>query len=353
MSFVEVLTGNGLTVTQWEADIQKEYIGQLAWKRFIGEGSNAMIQAKEDLTKSAGDAIVIGMRGRLAGGRVDGSGQGIGNEGSFSFYNQRLVIDLYRRLVRMENVSMSNKRVKFDVLMQAREALTDAVAEDYDDDITDALTVTSTGRVRGRYLYGAVDSNWNATHSTAVANVDSTVDMLTTDMISIAKRKAVKPVNATAKIRPIKVVSGKNSEEWFTFFGDTFSIRDLMKNDAAWANKLLNLTPQSAMGDSPFFTGSRFKGSHDGVLVYEYDRLPLEVGAGAGSIDVSHNLLMGAQAAAVVWGQRSKFAEEDNDVGHVKTYEISEIRTVSKLVFSRDTPEDNGIVHVFASAVAD
>jgi hypothetical protein len=34
-------------------------------------------------------------------------------------------------------------------------------------------------------------------------------------------------------------------------------------------------------------------------------------------------------------------------------YEISEIRGISKLVFNRTTPEDNGIIHVFTAAVAD
>jgi hypothetical protein len=127
----------------------------------------------------------------------------------------------------------------------------------------------------------------------------------------------------------------------------------MVDEDASWQNKLLNLPPQSAMSDSVLFTGSKFKGNHDGVLIYEYERLPLEVGAGASSIDVAHNLLLGAQAAAVCWAQRSKFAEDDEDVHHDRIYEISEIRGIEKLVFNRATPEDHGLVHIFSSAVAD
>jgi hypothetical protein len=74
---------------------------------------------------------------------------------------------------------------------------------------------------------------------------------------------------------------------------------------------------------------------------------------GASSIQVSHGLLLGAQAAAVVWGQRSKFGEESADLGHTKIYELHEIRGIQKLVFNRSTPEDNGVVHIFTSAVAD
>lgn len=353
MSYVEILNSHGLTVTQWDNSIFKTYLGQTRWKLFSGMDSNSIIQVKERLMKEPGDSITIGLRGRLVGGRVDGGAKGAGNEGSVAFYNQNITIDMYRRLVKMVNVALSNQRVTFDVLVQAREALEDEVAFDFDDDITDALTSVTTGKVQGRYLYGALDSNYNATHATALANVDASNDMLTTKMISKAKRKALNPVNATAKIRPVKIKTGKNQEEWFVFMGHTYAVRDLMDNDASWQNKLLNLTPQSAMSDSPFFSGSAFKGSNDGVLIYEYDRLPLEVGAGAGSIDVAHNLFLGAQAGAVVWGQRSKFAEDDEDVHHDRIYEISEIRGISKLVFNRATPEDNGIVHVFSAAVAD
>lgn len=353
MSYVEVLHSNGLTVTQWDNQIQREYIDYLYWKLFIGTGRDSILVAKDNLMKEAGDSITFGLSGQLVGGRVDGNAKGVGNEGAMSFYNQNITVDMYRRLVRMENVPMSKQRVKFDVLVEAKAALEDAVAFDFDDDVTDALSDTASGRVRGRYLYGALDSNWNATHATALANVDETSDKLTTKMISIAKRKALNPINAVAKIRPVRVKSGKNLEEWFTFFGHTFAIRDLMDNDASWQNKLLNLTPQSAMSDSPFFTGSRFKGSHDGVLIYEYPRIQIAVAAGASSIDVAHNLLLGAQAGAVAYAQRSKFAEETFDVGHDRVYEISEIRGIQKFVFNRTTPEDHGVVHVFSSAVAD
>lgn len=353
MSYVEVLHSNGLTVTQWENSLFKEYLGQCRWKLFASTGSDSVIQIKENLTKEAGDSITIGLRGRLIGGRVDGSAKGAGNEGTLSFYNQNITVDMYRRLVKVENVAMSNQRVKFEVLIQAKESLQDEVAFDWDDDLTDALCTVSTGHVQGRYLYGALESNYSATHNTGLGNVDSVADQLTTKIISRAKRKALQPLNATAKLRPIKVKTGKNQEEWFIFMGHTYAIRDLMDNDASWQNKLLNLTPQSAMSDSPFFSGSAFKGNHDGVLIYEYDRLPLEVGLGASSIDVAHNLFLGAQAGAVVWAQRSKFAEDDADVHHDRIYEISEIRGMSKLIFNRTTPEDNGIIHVFTSAVSD
>jgi len=352
VSYVEVLTDNGLTQEQWDNKIFTEYLGMLDWKHFMSSGEDAIIQVKEELTKEDGDAITIGMRGRIVGGRVTGNSKGVGNEGTMEFFNQRITIDNYRRLVKFENVRMTKKRVGFDVLSQGRRALEDEFAEDLDDDITVALEDTSSGRVQGRYLYGAADSNYNATHATALANVDSTNDMLTTDIIEIGKRKATIPVNALTRMRPMRVKSGKNFEQWFCGKFHTYSIRDLRKYDAAWVNAKLNLPPQSNE-QSPLYTGASFKGAWEGVLVYEYDRLSLLPTSGASSVQLSHGLLLGAQAAAVVWGQRSKFGEESADVGHTKIYELHEIRGIQKLVFNRSTPEDNGVVHIFTSAVAD
>jgi len=243
---------------------------------------------------------------------------------------------------------MSKKRTGFDLLNQGREALDEIFHEDLDDAITDGLTDTSVGRVRGRYLYGSKDSNWNATHATALQAIDNTDDKLTVDMVSIAKRKALIPVNALTKMRPMRVKTGKDFEQWFCLKIHTYAARDLTTHDAVWRNAQLNIPPGDR-DDSPLFKGSAFKGGYDGVLYYEYDRLPLITS----TIQVAHNLLLGAQAAAVVWGQRAKFASEEDDYGHDIGYELHEIRGVKKLVFSRSTPEDHGVVNVFSAAMAD
>lgn len=355
MAYTEVLTGHGLTVTQWESEMFQEYLGQVWWSNLMGTGQNAIIQVKDNLTKSAGDTIRFGIRSQLLGGHVVGNNKGIGNEGRVEFYEERITIDNDRQLVKFEDVPMSSQRVMFSVLNEGREALIEKAKYQLEDDITETLAGdNSAGRVRGRYLYGAADSNWNATHATALQNVDNTSDQLTTDMISIAKRKALIPVNATAKMRPTRIKNGKNVEEWFIFTGHTYCLRDMVENDATWKNAHLNIPPQSN-GSSPLFTGSWFKGAWQGVLIYENDRLPLI----SSTIQVGRNFLLGAQAAGIAWGQRSKFGEEMSDVGHDVTFELHEIRGLEKFVFDRNTVdssitnEDNGVVHVFAAAVAD
>jgi N4-gp56 family major capsid protein len=354
MAYTEILTDHGVTVEQWENRIASEYIGQLWMKNLMGPSTDAVIQVKQDLTKLPGDAINIGIRSQALGGYVAGSGVGLGNEGRVEFYNQRIVIDNVRHLIRFDDVPMSQKRVGWDLLNQGREALVEKARVRLDEDIVAALSSTTTGRVRGRYLYGAADSNWNATHSTALTNIDNTADQLTTNMIRIAKRKALIPVNATAKIRPMNVKVGMNYEVWYIFIAHPYAIRDMVDNDAAYRNAQL-LLPPNGNRESSLFTGNAFRGSYDGVLIYEYARIELV----ASTIQVAHNLFLGAQAGAVVWGQMPKFGEEAQDLGHILSYEVHEIRNQSKLVYDRNaidssiSNEDNGVVHVFSAAVAD
>jgi hypothetical protein len=178
--------------------------------------------------------------------------------------------------------------------------------------------------------------------------------------ISIAKRKCTIPVNAVNKIRPFKVKgSGKSQEEWYVLVAHGYCTRDLVEATTAggYREAMLNLTPRMATGSSSnvLFTGSDFVGAHDGVLIYKHDGVDLSLDGNA-SIQIAHNLLLGAQAGAVTWAQRAKFREEPADFGHDVSYELHEIRSVDSLIFSSTdggTQEDNGIIHLFNAALAD
>ena len=350
MAYAEILNSHNLTAEQWDDQLMKEYIGMLWWKRLMGASTDSVIQVKEDLKKGKGDKITIGIRGQMTGGLVLGNATGIGNEGSVDFYDFGITIDNIRHVIKAMDISMSEQRVPWDFLQQVREAVEEKAQIYADNKITTQLSSTTNGRVRARYLYGAVDSNWNATHATGLTNIDNTSDQLTTNMIRIAKRKAlIAGTGADGVImRPTKVQNGKNYEEWYIFVGHPYCTRDLFDSDAAWKNAQLNIPPQSN-SNSPLFTGSSFKGAYDGCLMYEYHRINLI----SSTIQVAHNFLLGAQAAAMVWGQRPKFGEEFSDLNHAVSYEIHEISHVNKVYFTRTSEADHGVVHVFAAAVAD
>lgn len=348
MAYTTIETSHGLTQELWEAGLYKEYLGEHPMAALMGTSEDAIIQVKDDLTKKAGDAITIGIMAELSGSGVTGNTRLKGNEEGLTFYDQRMTIDSLRHGVLLQG-KMTQKRVAFDLRNQAKIALKNWLMKKMENDIITALTDRTAGRVRGRYLYGAADSNWSSTHATATATVDGTNDKLTTAVISIAKRKA--RFGTDIRMRPMKIRNkGKVVEEKFIMFVHDLAARDL-KGDTAWSNHQRDLV-QGGYRNIPLITGSQFMGEWDGVFVYAYDRIPLTLD-GASSIQIAHNLLLGAQAAAIVWGQRTAWAEDIDDYGYEHGFAVDEIRKIDKLVFSRDTPEDHGVTHVYTAAVAD
>lgn len=344
--YTSIETSHGLTQEQWEARLYEEYLGEFPLMSLMGTGEDSIIQVKEDLMKQTGDAITIGIMAELQGEGVSGNTRLKGQEEDLKFFDQRITIDEFRHGVLLKG-KMSQKRVAFNLREKAKTALLNWNKKKMENDLINALTVTTTGRVRGRYLYGAADSNWDATHATALTNIDNTADKLTCAMISIAKRKA--KLGTNVRMRPFQIKKDeKTVAEKYIMFVHDLAARDL-KTDTAWQNHQRDLAVAGAKDNIPWVSGSNYLGEWDGVLIYSYDRVPLV----SSTIQVAHNLILGAQAAAIVWGERTTWAEDIDDYDHEHGFKIGEIRGIEKLVFSRDTPEDHGIVHVFSAAVAD
>jgi len=349
MSYTEISTSHGLTQERWESDLYKEYLGEFPFFDLMGTSSDSVIQVKEDLTKNIGDAITIGIRAKLSGDGQSGTSRLKGNEEQMEFFNQRIEIDELRHGVLLKG-KMSQKRVAFNLRNEAKDALKDWLKEKTEIALISAISDVTTGRVQGRYLYGAANGNWNSTHATAQANVDATNDIMTLAMISIAKRKS--KLGTGIKMRPFKIKdSGRVIAEKLIMFIHDYAARDL-KADTNWSTIQNNMITAGKY-DVPLISGSNFLGEYDGVLIYAYDRVEIDTGAGAGGIDIAHNLLLGAQAAAIVWGERTTWAEDIDDYNDENGFKIGEVRGIEKLVFNRDTAEDHGVVHVYSAAVAD
>lgn len=336
-------TTHGCSAEQWSGEVFGEYLTQNPFFNFMGTASTNIVQVKEELLKAPGDAITVQLRARLTGSGVTGSTALKGAEENLVFYDQRLLVDTLRHAVKLSG-EMSEKRVAFDLRNQAREALVDWASDKLKADLIHALTDTSVGRIRGRYLYGATDANWNATHATALANVDATNDKLTTDVISKAKRKAL--LEGDRKMRPMLMKQGNRTEEVFVMFAHPYALRDLM-DDSKFRD--VNLQLPTSMSESVLVHGQRYKGMWDGVMLFEAE-MPVLTGAGTSGANVAHNVLCGAQAAAVAWGKRTNYKEDADDYGHENGFAIDEIRGISKLVFNGS---DHGVVNVFTAAVAD
>lgn len=339
-----IQTTHGVSAEQWSSQVFSEYLGSNPFFNFMGESSNSIIQVKEELMKAPGDAITVQLRAKLTGAGVTGDATLKGSEEDLIFYDQKLEIDTLRHAVILRG-EMSEQRAAFDLRNQAKEALVDWANDKMRDGIITALTDTSIGRDQTRYMYGETDANWDTTHTTALSNVDGTNGILTTESISRAKRKAM--LGGNRKVRPFMLKNGTRVEEVFVLFAHPYAIRDLLDDQAF---KDLNIHLPATFGESVLVHGQRYKGMWDGVMIFETAEMPLEIGAGAGGINVAHNILCGAQAAAVAWGKRTNYKEDVDDYGHENGFAIDEIRGIEKLVFNGI---DHGVVNLFTAAVSD
>jgi hypothetical protein len=354
--WIETLTTEGQVPELWEASISSEYLRSEFWSRWMGDTDNACIQLNEDLTKAAGDAVNTTIRSQIIGGVIEGNQKTTGNEGTMEFYNFRQTVNDDKVAVKVENFPMTQQRNAFNMLSTMRNGLIETRRLRTDDRITAKLSDTSTGRVRGGYLYGSADSNWNATHATALQAIDAVDDMLKLDDIDILKRKLqALSGNRSAKVRPYRFNSGEMGgiEEWFVYIGHTFSIRDLTKSDPAWKNPML-LLPAMANTKSPIYSGNSFKGGFNGVLIYEYEGIGLDTS----NIQYAHNLMLGAQAIVLAWAMHGKLTEEKSNYEKDIGLEHHEINSIEKVIWDRNTVngatnEDNAIGHHFVAAVAD
>ena len=325
-------THSNNALVKYTQQINREFVRENMFSPYMGTSLNSIIRMKSEL-KSGGDTMNIPLVTRLDGPGVS-TGALVGNEERIDNYGMRLRMDWARQAV----VTKKNERHKdsADIFGEARPLLTDWGQELQRDEIIAALmalpteTLPTEGiRVNGilydeasaaqrntwnsdnsdRVLYGAALSNYNATHATALGNVDTTADKFTATNLSLLKRVAK---NASPRIRPYKT---KDGYEYFVAFAGTNAFRDL-KLSLETINK--DARPRSTE-NVIFQDGDQI---YDGVIVREVPEITSFVTnvwttlltAGASSARVEPVFLCGQQAVAFGWGQmaRPTFRKEDD-----------------------------------------
>ena len=357
----------GLTPVSWSKKFFTEYVRKNQFARYMGTTMNSMIQVREDLTRQEGDSVVFASARRLVGAGVTGNQILEGNEELLNLRSLKLPVSVIRHAVAVSN--WDEQKSVIDLLDVARDALQVWSLEKMRADFILSLTaMTADGSTQipyasattgqrntwltnnaDRVLFGVTKANASSNvMATALLNVDSTNDKLTTGMISLAKRIAK---TANPRIRPITVNA---DEEWFVLFVDPYQMRDLRADPAMLAAQQYAANRGE---NNPLFTGGDL--IWDGVIIREVPELPQIAGAGASGINVGTALLCGAQALGVAWAQRTKTTVNKRDYDFMHGVGIQEIRGIGKLRFGTDgttddvAPKDAGMVTIFTSSTPD
>ena len=339
MALSTVQTNNKLV--KYTQEINREYVRENMFSPYMGEAVNSIIRLRMEL-KNGGEQMNIPVVGRLTAA-PKGSGTLVGNEEKIDNYGMRLWLDWARNAVTTNKAD--KQRDSADIFGQAKPLLSDWGKELQRDELIAALmalpseTLPSAGvRVNGiqydlataaqrntwnaansdRILYGNSTANYNATHATALATLDTTNDKATASNLALLKRIAM---NASPKIRPFKTADGY---EYYVAFAGTNTFRDL-KASLETINRDARPREQNGVDKNPLFQdGDQI---YDGVIIRQVPEISSFVTnvwtslttAGTASARVEPVFLCGQQAAVLGWGQRPKptFRKED-DYGFIK-----------------------------------
>lgn len=359
MTTTSISTGGTLASQQYMDKVFMEYVDKLVFGGFMGTTSDKPIFVIEDLAKGKGEAVTAPLAAQIDGAGVSGESTLEGSEEQMSLYGQKVTLTEYSNAIR-DSGALTRKRAAFDLFDLFKPQLTTWLAQKTETLIMDAMAdIAGTAYASAgesardtwlaantdRVLFGAATSNNAANdHSACLAEVDSSSDMLQTTQISLAKRLAQL---ADPKIRPVKL---ENGLEFYVMFAHPYCVRDL-KKETVFQNAQRDAMPRGM--DNPLFTGA--VGYWDGVLIVESDKVTIDSGVGASSIDVAKNVLCGAQAVLLAQGaydggMRVKMVEKEFDYDRQKGCAIMSMFKVAKGYFNS---KDHGIVSVYSAAVAD
>ena len=355
MTTASFTSANNATVKRWSERIMREAFYTNPLSAFMGTSDSAIIQIQTDLDRLSGDRVRVQMTPNLdpTTAYISGDGSLSGNEQAIDIYTQDLTVDTLKVGVLVSEFDISQQRVNLNLKQEIYEKLRRVDVEKMRNDLLVALTDTSAGRTQARYLYGNKESNWDATHATAEGNVTSD-DKVTLETIRLAAHKA--KYKGLRKMNPAKVAAmGPNGEafpvEGFVALLQPLCARDL-KADPNYKNQIVYNDRLKAT--DAVFNGAFYLGTFEGVHIFEMpdpdDKL-LVSGVGSGSIDLGHNLLLGAQAAIVAMPMMPQFRLKAEDDYKTKFgVGLIQIRGQDKTVFDS---EDWGCVHFFNAAEAD
>lgn len=337
-------TGSAHTVKLWRKELFREVLKRLWFARFIGSGSDSMIQAMSDLKKDQGDRIRVQLRTRLVAAGVQGDATLEGNEEALSLYYDDLVINQIRHAV-VSGGKMTEQRVTFDIRNEAMMGLADWWKERIETSLANQLTGNA---AQTNTLYtGNNATSAPTTDRFLVANGETAEASLSTSTVhyfslALLDRAVARAKANTVPIRPIMVDGG----EYYAAFLHPYQVYQMRTstNTGQWLDIQKSAMAGQQSSENPIFKGAL--GIYNGVVLHECPYLPAFTLGASGTDNARRAVFAGAQAA--VWARggggrdtEMSWEEETFDYGNKLGVEAGMIFGCKKTVFNS---QDFGVI---------
>ena len=350
MATTEYGVNHPLAVKLWAKKLIREALKETFISRFMGSGSNSLVQIKSDMNKSAGDRLRVGLRMQLSGAGVQGDSTLEGNEEALSTYYDDLLINQLRHAVRSAG-KMTEQRVPFSIREEAMDGLKDWLAGRFDTAFFNQIG-GNTGQADTKYTGNNATiapsaTSGNTRHLFADGTHTTEASLSTTDVFQLTfiDRAVTTMKTATPYIRPIRYKGG----EYYAAFLHPYQVYNL-KTDATaarvtWYDANKALVNGGDGKDNGIFTGAL--GMYNNVILHEATRIP------SVTANIRRAVVCGAQAAVLGFGQDSgesgSWYEELFDYGNQLGVSAGAIFGMKKTVFNSI---DFGTVVISTYAVA-
>ncbi len=290
---------NALAVKLWSKKLFHEALKQTTMGKYIGTGSDAMIQMVTDTQKGPGDRITVGLRMQLSGAGVQGDGTLEGNEEALATYSDNIYIDQLRHAVRSGG-KMSEQRIPFSVREEARMGLQDWWADRIDQSIVNQLCGVTT-QADTRYTGNQATIAGSTGHAllAGAATTEASLSTSASYFFSTAQidRLVANAQTLTPMIRPLNV----GGEKKYLMFIHPFQAYQL-RTSAATAGSWADIQKAAIQGGKSSHIYDNALGEWNDTIIVQNARIPsitTSQGAGTGYRAV----FCGAQAGLFAVGQ--------------------------------------------------
>lgn len=326
MAVTEYGPNNALAVRLWAKRLFVESLRETFIDRFIGSSEkNSIVYMKDELTKSAGDRVTVGLRIQLVGAGVSGDNTLEGNEEALATYDDTIYIDQLRHAVRSKG-KMSEQRVPFSVRQESMDGLKDWWADRIDTWFFNQIA-GNTAQTDVRYTGMQATIAPDSTHIFRLNSRTTDESLTTGDEFSLAgidKMVARAETFSGATSVPLRKIRYKGGEYYVMFIHpyQSYQLRT-NTNAGAWADLQKSRIEGGVTGnDNPIFSGGSFLGVYNGVVLHVSSRVANGVHSttGAAVTNARRAVLCGAQAALMATGRDDTGPEKMNWVEELFDY---------------------------------
>jgi N4-gp56 family major capsid protein len=296
---------DALAVKTWSKKLFVDALKKTYASRFMGKGSNSLVQIKDEVSKGPGDKITVGLRMQLSGTGVQGDGTLEGNEESLTTYSDAVYIDQLRHAVRSAG-KMSEQRVPFSVRDEAKSGLEDWWADRIDTWFFNQLggyTVQTDTRYTGNQVALAPTTNRKVFAGATATDVgQGSTDIFGLTVIDKCVEKAE---TSSPTMRPVMV----GGEKKWVMFIHPYQVYDLRTSTSTgqWLDIQKAALAGGADSKNPIYTGAL--GEYNGVVLHSSTRVPQGVNGASAVTTTRRAIFCGAQAALMAYGQKDQSAE--------------------------------------------